>query len=469
MKRYFHEIIFIFLFLLICHDQIFAENIDSIPDTSFKNKLSDNELRDKLEDGYFTFVAGPAISPDAGVGGGGIINFFYNGKRDDRLFPYTPYRHRISMLAMYQSRGYASFDLQWDAPYFLDTAFRFFADISYNINPVESFFGVGEKTLETLKDPSDHIFEKMSDYESSLRQITNGNTFAYYNYYDQRWFDGRLMVQHDFIGGVFRVLAGYLVRNYQITDYSFQKIDLAGVNGKTTAAIMGNTALYNDYLAGNISGFSGGWNNSLMLSLVYDNRDFEPNARRGMFHDITMLHQAKWLGSDFNYTELTAGSRYYFTPFDKLDLVIAARFAASYKFGQSIPFFGLTTMQFSNQWFNILGDMRGYRKSRFLAPLTTLANLEIRYTPLDWKWGKQIFALTIAPFIDIASVFDRLENFSIINSQTISGQPVINWDRWKVGYGAGVRVAWNQATVIRFDFGFSKEDFGFYLLVNNVY
>jgi hypothetical protein len=427
-------------------------------DISQKNRISEKELFEKKEDGYFTFVVGPAISPDAGIGGGVIINYFHNGKKDDLLFPYTPYRHRISLLAMYQSRGYTAFDIQWDSPYFINSPFRIFTDISYNINPVEPFYGVGEKTLGRLTDPEGIEYDRIDAYESSLREINNGQTNAYYNYFYQRWFDGRLMVQRDFAGGVFRVLGGYLVKHYTIIDYSMQNIEVISPDGVTQEATMGNTALRNDFNAGKINGFSGGWNNALMASLVFDNRDFEPAAHQGMFHDITALHQTNWLGSEFEYTEITTGSRFYFSPFKIINLVIAARVAASYKFGDNIPFFGLTTMQFSNQWFNTLGDMRGYRKSRFLAPFTALANLEIRYTFLKWEWGEQLFSLSIAPFIDTASVFDSIENFNFNQD-----------NQWKFGYGAGVRIAWNQASIIRIDFGFSEEDFGFYLLINNIY
>ncbi len=37
------------------------------------------------------------------------------------------------------------------------------------------------------------------------------------------------------------------------------------------------------------------------------------------------------------------------------------------------------------------------------------------------------------------------------------------FDRWRVGYGAGFRLAWNLATLISFDFGLSREDQIFYM------
>lgn len=446
------------LFSIFLFSSLWGQNLPEIKkenlDLSRKNQLSENELKKKKEDGYFTFIGGPASSPDSGVGATAVLLYYFNGKKDDVLFPYTPYVHNIGLLASYQSRGYASFAVMWDAPYFLHTPFRVYADLWYYINPVSQYYGIGEESLNPLKDPSGNIYSRMENYDADLRSIANGNTNSYYNYYSAHWLDGKLMVQRDFGGGVFRVLAGYLVKQYTIQDYSRQTVIVTSPNGSTGKATSGNTLLYQDYLQGKISGFNGGWNNGIMLGLAFDNRDLEPYPRKGMFHDLAIVHHANWLGSNNNYTEVTLGSRFYFSPFQNIDLVIAARLALSYKFGD-VPFFALTTLQFTDQYLNSMGGMRGFRDRRFMGSFVSLANLEVRYTFLSWKWGEQLFDLSVAPFLDLGRVFDRPSNFSFTN--------------WKAGYGTGVRLTWNQATVIRFDFGFSSEDFGFYLMIKQLY
>ena len=423
-------------------------------DLSKKNQLSQQELSKKKEDGYFTFIAGPASSPDTGIGGTAVVLYYYNGKKDEILFPYTPYKHNIGFLASYQSRGYASFAVMWDAPYFLNSPFRVYADLWFNINPVSQFYGIGSSTLAPLTDPDGKTYSRMDNYDNSLRNISNGNTNGYYNFYYARWFDGKVMAQRDFGGGVFRVLGGYLIRNYNIYDYSSKNVTLTTANGQSTSALMGNTLLYNQYLDHKITGFNGGWANAMMIGLAFDNRDLEPYPRKGMFHDISFGYHSKWLGSDFNFSEFTLGSRFYYSPFKNIDLVLASRMAVSYKFGD-IPFFGLTTIQFTDQNLNSIGNIRGFRDRRFMGAFVTIADLEARYTFLSWKWGEQIFDLSAAPFIDLISVFDRPQDFS--------------FNDWKAGYGAGIRLTWNQATVIRFDFGFSSEDFGFYLMIKQLY
>ncbi|MDH4200666.1 MAG: outer membrane protein assembly factor [Spirochaetia bacterium] len=425
-------------------------------DISQKNQLSETELKKKKEDGYFTFIGGPASSPDTGFGATGVVLYYYNGKKNDPLFAYTPYMHNIGFLASYQSRGYSSFAVMWDAPYFLGSPFRIYADLWFNTNPVSQFYGIGQETLGTLTDPAGKTYTQMDAYDSSLRSVANGNTNGYYNYYYSRWFDGKLMAQRDFGGGIFRVLAGYLIRNYTVSDYSGQKVFVnSGSSGNTlTPAVMGNTLLYNEYRAGNITGFNGGWVNAAMIGLTLDNRDLEPYPRKGMFHDIAFGYHSKWLGSGYDFSELTIGSRFYYSPFKGIDLVLVSRLAVSYKFGD-VPFFALTTMQFTDQNLNSIGGVRGFRDRRFMGNFTTMADLEARYTFMSWKWGDQLFDLSVSPFLDMISVFDRPQKFS--------------FNEWKIGYGAGLRLTWNQATVIRFDFGFSSEDFGFYLMIKQLY
>ena len=460
------KIILIFTVLLFSHAMIAMdqpENTNKNPplenkktelDFSQKNPLTEQQILKKKEDGYFTFLAGPASSPDTGTGATAVLLYYYNGKKDDILFPYTPYLHNIGFLASYQSRGYASFAIMWDAPYFLHSAFRIYADLWFNINPVSQFYGIGSKTLSPLADPQGKTFNRMKDYDNSLRAITQGNTNSYYNYYYARWFDGKLMAQRDFGGGIFRILGGYLLQHDKIEDYSNKTVLVTSPDGATAEAVNGNTMLYNHFLNGQIRGFNGGWANALMIGLAMDNRDFEPNPRKGMFHDIAFGYHSHWLGSDFEYGELTVGSRFYFSPFKNINLVFASRMAASYKFGD-VPFSGLTTIQFTNKKMNSIGDIRGYRNRRYMGYFVTLADLEARLMFFNWKWGEQEFDLSITPFLDLISIFDRPQDFSFSD--------------WKAGYGAGLRLSWNQATVIRFDFGFSSEDFGFYLMINQLY
>ena len=58
-----------FLVFVMAISHIVGEEID----LTHKNQLPEQELKKKKEDGYFTFIAGPASSPDTGVAGTGVV------------------------------------------------------------------------------------------------------------------------------------------------------------------------------------------------------------------------------------------------------------------------------------------------------------------------------------------------------------------------------------------------------------
>jgi len=429
-----------------------AEKADKI-DLSRKTRLSERELKKKKEGHYVTGIAGPAASPDTGYGGTAVLLYYYNGDKEDRLFPYTPYLHNVGLVASYQSKGFTSFAIIWDAPYFLHTPFRLSSELWLNTNPVSQYYGTGETTSGPLRAPDGTTYLKMKDYEKELRTVTAGKTNAFYNVYHQQELIGKLLLQRDFAGGMFRFLTGYLLRHYKVDDYSGKEITF-DVDGQRTTAVMNNSKLKEDYLNGSLKGFGGGFINSFVLGLAYDTRDLEPFARKGMFHDISFLFHQKFLGSDYNYTEITSATRFYWSPFAQIDLVLAARLSASYKVGDT-PFFSYATIQYTDKYMPATGGMRGFRARRFMGPFITLGNFEARYTFASAKWGEQLFEFSLAPFFDIARSWDDPRDFRFAG--------------WSYSYGGGLRITWNQATVIVFDFGFSREDSGFYLMIRQIF
>jgi len=423
-------------------------------DISQKTRLSERELKNKKEGSYVTGLAGPGSSPDVGFGGTGIVMWYYNGEKDDPLFPYTPYLHNVSFLASYMSKGFAQFAVRWDAPYFLRSSFRVFAEAWYTMNPVSQYYGTGSSTHSTLKDPDGNTYDRMEDYDSALRTISGGTTNSHYNFYDQRDTMFRVNIQRDFSGGSIRLLGGFIFKFFEISDYSNKTVAVNKSDGTSTDAKMNTTRLNKDYLAGKILGFNGGWNNSITFGFAYDKRDLESFPRKGAFHDVVINHTSKFLGAEYEWTEITSAARFYFSPWQSADIVFATRLAYTIRTGD-VPFYGMTTVQFSDRFHTSMGGMRGYRDRRFMGPVVALANAEVRYTFATWRPGTQIIEFSLAPFIDAGRVFDDVQQTHLTN--------------WAYSYGIGLRGTWNQATVIAFDFGFSAEDFGFYLQVGHTY
>lgn len=427
---------------------------DDSLDLAQKPRLSERELKKKREGSYFTGAAGPGASPDSGWGGSVVGFWYYNGDQDDILFPYTPYLHSIGMIVSYMSKGYFNTGIRWDAPFFMRSNFRLTVEAQLFLNPVAQYYGTGSASLAPLELPDGTVYTRMEDYEAALKTISGGATDSHYNYYDSKDYYGKVQVQRSFAGGIFRVLGGLNFRYVDIADYSFHDVTVNSADGSSAPATQNETLLHKDYAAGKITGLEGGWNNSLMLGLAYDTRDLEPFARKGMFHDISLMHTTKILGSVADYTELTSALRFYWSPFSEIDLVLGSRLSYTMRFGD-IPFYAMTQLQYTDKQMNAMGGMRGFRDRRFMGPFVALGNFEARWTFWTLTAGEEIFDFTLAPFVDVGRVYDTLEQTTL--------------EELKYSYGAGLRLTWNQATVICFDFGFSEEDFGFYLTINQVF
>lgn len=126
---------------------------------------------------------------------------------------------------------------------------------------------------------------------------------------------------------------------------------------------------------------------------------------------------------------------------------MAGRLGVGHIFGNQAPFF-----EFQDQWspdgsINALGgkqSLRGFRANRFLGRSLAFGNVELRYRLAEVAFRKQRFSFGIAPFLDAGTVRNTWQDLSFKNI--------------KVSYGAGARIAWNQSTVLSFDYGISKED-----------
>jgi hemolysin activation/secretion protein len=100
-------------------------------------------------------------------------------------------------------------------------------------------------------------------------------------------------------------------------------------------------------------------------------------------------------------------------------------------------------------------SIRGFREARFLAPTVALVNLEMRTRLYDIKILKQHFALGITPFYDFGSVWDRPGD--------------MNFKQWRGAPGVGARIAWNQSTILRLDYGQSREGGQFFFGFGHIF
>jgi hypothetical protein len=419
-----------------------------------KRVLSDSDFEKKKEGGFITGLPLINSDPNTGIGYGARLFYFYNGEKEDPLFRRTPYRHQVYAQFFQTTFGYQYHELNWDAPYIMNSLFRVRSAIVFEKNIWANYFGTGAKTMRSLSF-NNTTYDKYPDYNKFLRQIDNqGKTNSAYNRYS---FERPAVVaffERDFFGGIVRPQFGVHIGRYNIRDLEGSKVQADGGEGISEATLLGR-----ENQQGLVRGYNGGWHNLVRLGVSIDTRDFEPDPNKGQLFEAIVETSNKAYGSQFNFTRYTISEKVFYSPFEKLvDLVIAGRVAYTQAVGD-MPFYSLdqfgSTERIYQGGLGGLRSLRGYKASRFMATNMALANLELRWTMFDFVALGQRFAPIFVPFFDIGSAFDQPKDIS--NSV------------WRYSYGAGLRIAWNQATIIMVDYAMSKEDANLFINFNHIF
>jgi outer membrane protein assembly factor BamA len=424
------------------------------------DQLSATDLAKKNDGGYFTGLPLVAYSTDLGFGGGARVYYYWDGHRDDPRFSSTPYLFRMFLQAFASTNGLQFHWLDFDAPKIADTPYRFRAQLIYERNINQNYFGLGSRSLAPLAFPgSAKTYGSYADYSTDQSRVDpNGLSWEKYDQYDlQRPFMIASM-ERLFAGDRIRVLGGFGISYTTIRDYSGKSVDAVDATGKATTAPEGQTRLAADCAAGLVVGCKGGRENYLRFGISYDTRDFEPDPNSGVFLDAAVDAGTIVLGSEYSYIRAMAAARGYWSPIpDRADLVLAGR-AVFEAQTSGTPFFSMDTFPFTEDPRTGLGGhrtLRGFRQDRFVGPVYTLLNLETR-----WTWGhatvwRQKLAFIAVPFVDVGRPYDHIGDLTVHD--------------WRASYGGAFRVSWNLATVITVDYGRSSEDTGFYVNFNHIF
>ncbi len=416
--------------------------------------LSADDLARKNENGYVTGLPLVSYSTDNGLGGGARVYYYWNGSKDDPRFPTTPYLMRIFLQAFVSTRGLQFHWLDFDAPRVFDTPYRLRSQLIYERDINHNYFGLGNAAMDKLRFPgSGQAYTSYADYSNDQQKVgADGTTFSKYDQYD---FIRPLLlasVERLFFDDRVRVLGGVGLSYVKINDYSGKLVDADG--GSAPEA---TTRLKTDCDAGRIVGCGGGRDDFLRFGISYDTRDFEPDPNTGVYLDAALDAGTVALGSQFDYLRFLAAARGYVSPFSGTDLVFAGRALFEIQ-SKDTPFFSMDTLPFTEDPRAGLGGhrtLRGYRQDRFVGPVMTLLNGEVRWTFGHAVIKHQKFGFILAPFLDLGRVYDSFD------AMTLHG--------WRPSYGGALRVSWNLATIVTVDYGVSPEDTGFYVNFGHIF
>ncbi len=426
-----------FFFVLIAFSQEIKDTVN-LPFAIAKEKqLSEEDLNNKKEGIYVTGVPDISSDPVNGFGYGAEGSVFFNGKRSDPFFKFTPYRAELGIAIFNTTKEQRELILRLDVPYIFDTKWRFRAEAGYESNPNLLYFGKTESSLNGLSyypngDNSLPIVTNAnySDYENNLDE---NNQF--YNTYIKKEYILNVSLEHSFMEGRFRTLFGIEFANVGISTFN------------------GNNLLQNENSANPLLGMGNNNVGIFQSGLIFDTRDLETDPNQGIFAELTNELSLKAFGSTFNFNKTFFHANFYQKLFPKLikKMIFATQFAYGYTAGDS-PFF-----EYQDQWSSEgsiegLGGahtLRGFKQNRFLARVMNFNNFEIRYRFAQTHFLKQHIALSGVPFMDIGGVWDDInKSFSLNN--------------YRFSEGIGLRIAWNVNTILRFDYAVSKEDNQFF-------
>ncbi len=405
-----------------------------------KPTLTDKQIEKKRDGFYITGL--PLINYDAdkGVGYGVRVFLYNNGKKEDTLFKYTPYRDKLYLQYFQTTNGYSNHKLFYDSPYIRNSLFRLSGELIYEKNTQANYYGVNADSLNNLTDTQNNSYKTAQEQQDAL----DAQGSSYYNRYYLSKPQAEINLARDFFGGLIRLSVGVNIEYATVKDYN-----------KSSSLDNEKNRLYEDQ--NSLVGFSGGWDNGVKFSAVYDSRDFAPNPKNGSLYDVTISLYDKLIGSDFKHQRYTLSSRNFFTPQNLDFLTVGLGMLYSVQKGDT-PFFNQNVINFADNSSLGLGGrktLRGYSQNRFVADVKALANFELRFNFYETDIFGQSFEYMVVPFVDSGKVFDHVSDTDLSN--------------YKYTYGTGIRVAWNQATIIMIDYAKSVEDSGLYINFGHIF
>jgi len=420
--------------------------VDTLPFAiSSIKKLSDEDLNNKKEGVYLTGIPDISVDPINGLGYGGEGSLFFNGKKSDPLFQYSPYKAELDIAIFNTTKNQRELMFVLDMPYIMRTPWRLRAEAGIETNPNLLYFGGDNRSLNGLglypnNDSSQSRIQNMSyaKYESLMNQMGLGM----YNGYSKTEYILNVSMERSFWESKMRALVG---------------IEMAQINMTTSGP---RNLLLDDVTKGLAYGLGKSNINFLQTGLIYDTRDLETDPSAGWFMELTNELSLKGFGSRYNINKVYFHANGYFdlVKSHPRAMILAVRVAGGHT-SKDAPFFELQDQWSSEGSTEGLGGpntLRGFKQSRFLGRVMTFNTVEMRCRIAQFGLLKQHFAVSGVPFFDIGSVSDEMEG-------------VLEKSNYRHSSGLGLRIAWNVNTILRFDCAMSKEDKQFFFNLGHAF
>jgi hypothetical protein len=435
---------------VLCFAGLLLNNNSMIHAQEEQGKLPDDILSKKREGQYLTGVPAIAFSPDSGFIYGVVLFHFTNGERNDPRFDYTPYLRKVSLLAVQSTKGLSQFKIDLDAPKFFSSVHRIKPSFFYSKNIAEQYFGTSESTMANLRYPvaiseSQDSTSDYSSYEKSMqKKLADGSTYFRYNQYIHTETEFSLSDEIKVITPYTNLRLGFTGSKVKVEDYSGKSVDAID-KGKETKALQAATKLSEDQSSNGITGYDGGTVNSIDLGVSLDTRNFEPDPTAGQILSLSLISSRKELGSSSNFVRYTLNARTFHTFKDELTIAAQSQYVWS---EGDVPFWKLPGIGGRS-------SLKGHRLNRFKSQASAQVNSEVRWRAKTLTAGTQTFLLTPILYADYGRVYDQTWN--------------LKSEGWRRSLGSGLRIIWNQATVIGIEKTLQGEEKSLYVNINHIF
>ena len=400
-----------------------------------------------------------------GFGGGARVYYYYDGTRKDPLFAYTPYLHRVYVQAFASTGGAQDHVIDFDAPAFPDSDYRVRATLEYDAATDWPYFGIGARSMQPLSLPGapgrqvPHD-ERLHDGDVRARQ-PNGTTYARYNVYELQRPVMQLALERNMLGGILRSMIGANI-SYVAPPRLHGRVDRDHPEGRERQhhpRARGADAPRD--------GLRRRAHRRLQRRLRQRAapRPLARHARLRARSELRRLRRAlrrvrhRALGSQYEYMRLMVSVRGFYSPFPRrADLVLAARGVYEIQ-TKGTPFFSRDAPAVHRR--QPRGPRRLSHPARLPAESLRRTGHGARRTTRSAGRSRSSTPSSRASPSSPSRSSTWARVFDDVEQTTLAG--------WKRSQGMGLRIAWNEATIIMIDYGFSDEDSGLYLNFNHIF
>ncbi|MDR2972711.1 MAG: outer membrane protein assembly factor [Bacteroidales bacterium] len=470
MKKYYIFVIGILLFVpLLSIAQIESgDTLNAKTPVEKRVKKKKEKNPDGIKTGWnFGILPSVAFDADLGFQYGVLSNIYYYG--DGSAHP--DYMHSLYFEAAYTTKRYGLFRFSYDSRYLIPKH-RFSFDATYIPDAMCDFLGFNG--YQAVYNNKWHNSKKYSTEEGY-------KTRAFYKYRRDL-----LRIAADIQGpiqGNWKWAAGIGFLGYWTGNVN---IDMINKNKKTKNKLPTDVdELYEKYVKWNIINSNeadGGFHPYLRGGMVYDDRNKQANASKGLYFDAFFTYTAGFgKSSEFNNLKFNTVFQHY-VPVYKDYITFAYRVGTQLLLSGKSPFYMdnyLNVLYYQRVLYEVVGggnSVRGLLRNRVLANGFGYATAEFRFKVWKFKIKKQNFYLAFNPFCDMGIVLQpKSLNEKTLLANIAHNDPdfdidndlknYLNFDKKRIylphfGAGIGMKIAMNENFILSVDWAvpFNKQD-----------